>query len=48
MNEAQVYLGSDGCASRDVDHDLGDWLIVGVDASIADEIVGGHVGDGLE
>jgi len=45
--ESVVPLCSDAGTSGDWDHSLGNRLIVWVDASIANDIVGGDVGNGL-
>lgn len=48
QSDKNAYLSSDGCASGNVDNSLRDRLVVGVDATVADDVVGGYVGDGLQ
>ena len=42
-----AHLSRHGRTSGDIDNSLGDGLVVGVDAAIADDVVRGNIGDGL-
>ena len=45
--ESVMPFGGDLCACGDLDNSGGYWLVVGVNSSIANHIVGSDVGDGL-
>jgi hypothetical protein len=45
--ESMVPFSSDGCTGWDVDDIRGQWLVVWVDTTIADDVVGVNIGDRL-